>query len=77
VGKVSVYPVLYQLWVRNGKFIHMPNLFHISPKIKFRIFALYRNIIHTLSPADSPLLLFGIENLFHLKTVCYIMNGIS
>ena len=37
-------------------------------------FSLYRNIIHSSTPEVSPLLLFGIESLFHPKTVCYIMN---
>ena len=76
-GDGSVYHVLYQLWVRNWKIIYRLILFHRSPKIKFWIFALYRNIIDTLSPEVSLPLLFGIESLFHPKTVCYIMNGIS
>ena len=77
MGNVSFYPVLYQLWVRNWKFIYLPNLFRISQKIKFWNFALYWHIIHTISPDVSPLLLFGTEILFHPKTVCHIMNGIS
>ena len=59
-----------------GKLFTCRIYFVYHRRLNFEIL-LCTKIIHTLFLDVSPLLFFGIESLFHPKTVCHIKNGIS